>query len=87
MITILGRERDSIIEANKKDLEAFQKEDQALYDRLIVNDKKIDEMIAAVNAVMHQDDPVGQEDNESYNKKWFKYCKHHCSLWYHSYYI
>ena len=61
MITILGRERDSIIEANKKDLEAFQKEDQALYDRLIVNDKKIDEMIAAVKAVMHQDDPVGQE--------------------------
>ncbi|WP_179336939.1 glutamate-5-semialdehyde dehydrogenase [Winogradskyella ludwigii] len=61
MITILGRERDSIIEANKKDLEAFQKEDQALYDRLIVNDKKIDEMIAAVKAVMHQNDPVGQE--------------------------
>ena len=61
MIKILGRERDSIIEANKKDLEAFQKEDQALYDRLIVNDKKIDEMIAAVKAVMHQDDPVGRE--------------------------
>ncbi|WP_178983494.1 glutamate-5-semialdehyde dehydrogenase [Winogradskyella helgolandensis] len=61
MIKILGRERHSIIEANKKDLNAFQKEDQALYDRLIVNDKKVDEMIAAVEAVMLQDDPVGRE--------------------------
>ncbi|RCW90238.1 glutamate-5-semialdehyde dehydrogenase [Winogradskyella arenosi] len=61
MITILERERTAIIDANKKDLEAFQREDQALYDRLIVNDKKVDEMIAAVNAVMLQDDPVGKE--------------------------
>ncbi|WP_179004994.1 glutamate-5-semialdehyde dehydrogenase [Winogradskyella forsetii] len=61
MIKILGRERKAIIEANKKDLEAFTKEDQALYDRLIVNDKKVDEMIAAVEAVMDQHDPVGQE--------------------------
>ncbi|MDN3492971.1 glutamate-5-semialdehyde dehydrogenase [Winogradskyella bathintestinalis] len=61
MITILDRERQAIIDANKKDLEAFEKEDQALYDRLIVNDKKVNEMIAAVEAVMHQDDPVGQE--------------------------
>nr|WP_321226737.1 glutamate-5-semialdehyde dehydrogenase [uncultured Psychroserpens sp.] len=61
MLKILGRERQHIIEANKKDLDAFQKEDQALYDRLIVNNKKVDEMIEAVKAVMLQDDPVGQE--------------------------
>ncbi|WP_179343811.1 glutamate-5-semialdehyde dehydrogenase [Winogradskyella ursingii] len=61
MIKILDRERNTIIEANKKDLEAFQKEDQALYDRLIVNNKKVDEMIAAVAAVMNQEDPVGKE--------------------------
>ncbi|GAA4240557.1 glutamate-5-semialdehyde dehydrogenase [Winogradskyella damuponensis] len=61
MIRILGHERHAIIEANKKDLEAFQKEDQALYERLIVNDKKVDEMITAVEAVMNQEDPVGQE--------------------------
>ncbi|MFD2917428.1 glutamate-5-semialdehyde dehydrogenase [Psychroserpens luteus] len=61
MLKILGRERQHIIEANKKDLDAFQKEDQALYERLIVNDKKVDEMIEAVKAVMLQDDPVGQE--------------------------
>jgi len=61
MLQILDRERNTIIEANKKDLNAFQKEDQALYDRLIVNNKKVDEMIAAVKAVMLQEDPVGQE--------------------------
>ncbi|MBF8148494.1 glutamate-5-semialdehyde dehydrogenase [Winogradskyella sp. F6397] len=61
MLQILDRERQTIIEANKKDLNAFQKEDQALYDRLIVNDKKVDEMIAAVNDVMLQEDPVGRE--------------------------
>ncbi|WP_179351510.1 glutamate-5-semialdehyde dehydrogenase [Winogradskyella vidalii] len=61
MIKILGDERQTIIEANKKDLEAFNREDQALYDRLIVNDKKVDEMIAAVDAVMQQNDPVGKE--------------------------
>ncbi|APY07923.1 glutamate-5-semialdehyde dehydrogenase [Winogradskyella sp. J14-2] len=61
MADILDRKRDAIIEANKKDLEAFKKEDQALFDRLIVNSKKVDEMIEAVNSVRLQDDPVGQE--------------------------
>lgn len=61
MIEILERERENIIKANRKDLDAFQKEDQALYDRLIVNNKKVDEMIEAVEAVMLQDDPVGKE--------------------------
>lgn len=61
MAKILDRKRDAIIEANKKDLDAFQKEDQALFERLIVNNKKVDEMIEAVNSVRLQDDPVGQE--------------------------
>ena len=61
MAEILDRKRDAIIDANKKDLEAFQKEDQALFDRLIVNNKKVDEMIEAVNSVRLQDNPVGQE--------------------------
>ncbi|WP_430466725.1 glutamate-5-semialdehyde dehydrogenase [Winogradskyella ouciana] len=61
MITILERERKNVIKANRKDLDAFQREDQALFDRLIVNDKKVDEMIEAVKAVMLQDDPVGKE--------------------------
>ena len=61
MTEILERERKNIIAENKKDLEAFQKDDQALYDRLVVNDKKVDEMITAVKDVMQQDDPIGKE--------------------------
>ena len=61
MIRILDEERSNIIAENKKDLEAFNKDDQALYDRLVVNDRKVDDMIAAVKAVKNQDDPVGKE--------------------------
>ncbi|WP_405605481.1 glutamate-5-semialdehyde dehydrogenase [Polaribacter sp. Asnod1-A03] len=60
MIRILDKNRESLLNANKKDLEAFQKEDQAMYDRLIVNNKKIDGMIEAINQVKAQEDPVNQ---------------------------
>lgn len=60
MMNILDRRRKEIIKANKKDLEAFSKDDQAMYDRLIVDEKKVDGMIQSVKEVMEQDDPVGQ---------------------------
>lgn len=60
MMKILDRDRDKIINANKKDLDSFDKSDRAMYDRLIVDDKKIDGMIQAVKEVMEQDDPVGK---------------------------
>lgn len=60
MVEILNRERKALIAENKKDLEAFQKDDQALYDRLIVDEAKVDSMIQAVKEVRDQDDPVGQ---------------------------
>ena len=58
MMRILDENRTQLLEANKKDLELFDKNDQALYDRLIVDHKKIDETIQAVNDVHVQDDPV-----------------------------
>ena len=60
MIDSLQNNKEAIIEANKKDLEAFNKDDQALYDRLIVDDAKVDDMIRAVQEVKDQDDPVGK---------------------------
>lgn len=60
MMRIIDEKRKDIIAANQTDLEAFNKDDQALYDRLVVNDKKVDEMIKAVEQVRSQDDPVGQ---------------------------
>ncbi|MCM8570450.1 glutamate-5-semialdehyde dehydrogenase [Gramella jeungdoensis] len=60
MMQILDKRRNEIIEANKKDQDAFSRDDQALYDRLVVDDKKVDDMIRSVREVMEQDDPVGQ---------------------------
>lgn len=61
MMKIIDRERSNIIAENKKDLEAFDRDDQALYDRLVVNEAKVDGMIQAIKEVKEQDDPVGQE--------------------------
>jgi glutamate-5-semialdehyde dehydrogenase len=60
MTKILDENRELLLHANKRDLEAFKKEDQAMFDRLILNDKKIDGMITAINEVKAQQDPVNQ---------------------------
>lgn len=60
MMKILDRDRKILIQENKKDLEAFDNDDQALYDRLIVDEAKVDDMIRAVREVRNQEDPVGQ---------------------------
>ncbi|OBX25542.1 glutamate-5-semialdehyde dehydrogenase [Gelidibacter algens] len=61
MMNILDKERHAILEANQKDLDAFDRDDQALYDRLVVDDSKIDGMITAIKQVRAQEDPVGKE--------------------------
>jgi glutamate-5-semialdehyde dehydrogenase len=60
MVRILDENRIQLLDANKKDLDAFNKDDQAMYDRLLINDKKIDGMIQAINQVCSQDDPVNR---------------------------
>ncbi|RXG27652.1 glutamate-5-semialdehyde dehydrogenase [Leeuwenhoekiella palythoae] len=61
MMNIIESRKSEILEANKKDLEAFNRDDQALYDRLVVNDAKISGMIQAIKEVRDQEDPVSQE--------------------------
>jgi len=61
MIAIIDNKRAAILDANKKDLDAFNRDDQALYDRLVVNDAKINGMIKAIEEVKAQADPVGDE--------------------------
>jgi len=61
MMNIIESRKSEILEANKKDLEAFNRDDQALYDRLVVNDAKIAGMIQAIKEVRDQEDPVSQE--------------------------
>ena len=60
MINILDKRRDEIVAENKKDLDAFGNGDQAMYDRLVVDNAKVDDMIRSVKEVMDQEDPVGQ---------------------------
>ncbi|CAM4022390.1 glutamate-5-semialdehyde dehydrogenase [Gillisia limnaea] len=60
MMKILDVRREEIIKANKADLEAFGETEGAMFDRLILNDKKVDGMILSIKEVMDQDDPVGQ---------------------------
>jgi glutamate-5-semialdehyde dehydrogenase len=60
MMQILDSKRKEIIAANQKDLDLFDKTDRAMYDRLIVDDKKVDGMITAIQEVLQQEDPVGK---------------------------
>lgn len=60
MMQILDGKREEILAANQKDLDLFDKADRAMYDRLIVDDKKVDGMITAIQEVLQQEDPVGK---------------------------
>ncbi|RNI12952.1 glutamate-5-semialdehyde dehydrogenase [Methanohalophilus sp. RSK] len=66
MAQALDQNRDSILKANRKDLEAAEqlkeqgKISQALVDRLKVNDSKIDGMIAGIRDVMELEDQTGK---------------------------
>lgn len=64
MMRILDNNRNRIIAANRKDLKLFEKGDRAMYDRLVVDDKKVDEMIVAIQEVLQQQDPVGRIKSE-----------------------
>ncbi|MDD7884390.1 glutamate-5-semialdehyde dehydrogenase [Flavivirga sp. 57AJ16] len=61
MAMLLEQERNVIIAINKTDLEAYSGDDISMYDRLKVDDAKVDEMIASVVHLASQDDPVGVE--------------------------
>jgi len=61
MAVLLEKERAVIIEINKADLGAYDGADISMYDRLKVDDSKVDEMIASVTHLATQKDPVGIE--------------------------
>ncbi|MCF7567109.1 glutamate-5-semialdehyde dehydrogenase [Sabulilitoribacter arenilitoris] len=59
MAVLLEQERQAIIAINKVDLDNYSGADISMFDRLKVNDAKVDEMIKAVTHLASQDDPVG----------------------------
>lgn len=59
----LDKNRKSIIDANKIDIENAQKKGvpDSIIDRLLLNDKRIDGIIESLNIVIAQTDPIGDE--------------------------
>ena len=61
MAELLDNERESILNANKRDLDAYKGNDLAMYDRLKVDGDKIDGMILSLRQLAGEEDPLGQE--------------------------
>ena len=59
----LDKNRKSIIDANKIDIENAQKKGvpDSIIDRLLLNEKRIDGIIESLNIVIAQTDPIGDE--------------------------
>lgn len=52
--------KDFILEQNKKDLDAAEGLANSLYKRLILNDKKLGDIIEGIKSVIKLDDPLGK---------------------------
>lgn len=61
MARLVGAYQQDILKANQKDMTSFDRNDLAMYDRLKVDDNKIKGMIAALEQLAGQKDPVGIE--------------------------
>ncbi len=61
MAKLVEQEKDSILKANKIDLDNYSGDDLAMEDRLKVDDSKIKGMVASLEHLASQEDPVGVE--------------------------
>jgi len=61
MAMLLRKESAALIKANQSDLKSFDATDLAMYDRLKVDEDKIEGMIDSLNQLAAQEDPVGRE--------------------------
>lgn len=60
LIRLLAENKEQIIEANKLDLKSCPTDDLVIYDRLKVDDAKVEKMIDSVKKVLHQKSPIGK---------------------------
>ena len=60
MISLIEEQRSAIISCNQGELKAFAGGDQAMYDRLKVNDAKVDEMKQSLQDVLSKEDPIAK---------------------------
>lgn len=60
LATLIDKHRQEIISANQKDMDQAKSLDATLVDRLLVNEKKVDGMIKAIQEVLEMEDPQGK---------------------------
>lgn len=60
MATLLEQERSNIKLVNQEDIANYSGDDLAMTKRLLVDDQKIDSMIASIVQLVGQEDPVGK---------------------------
>jgi glutamate-5-semialdehyde dehydrogenase len=58
----IDRNRAAILTANARDVEKARSEgmQESLVDRLLLNDKRLDDIIEGINVVIRQEDPIGK---------------------------
>ncbi len=61
MAVLVDQNRALLLETNQKDVKGYVKGDKAMFDRLKVDDAKIDGMIDSLQQLASQEDPVGVE--------------------------
>ncbi len=61
MAALIDQNREVIIKANQKDIKEYKGADKAIFDRLKVDEAKIDGMILSLKQLVKQDDPIGVE--------------------------
>ncbi len=61
MANLVEKEKESILKANKIDLDSYSGDDLAMEDRLKVDDSKVEGMVHSLKHLASQDDPVGVE--------------------------
>jgi len=59
--SLISEEREAILKANKLDLESYSRGDIAMFDRLRVDDAKIEGMILSLDQLVADSDPLGKE--------------------------
>lgn len=59
--SLIKQEKKSILKANKIDLDSYSGQDIAMFDRLKVDDSKIEGMILSLEQLVYDSDPLGKE--------------------------
>lgn len=61
MAVLVHQNRDAIIKANQEDLNNYSGKDKAMFDRLKVDEVKVEGMISSLTQLTEQEDPIGVE--------------------------